>query len=108
MLWKIFVIVFRGPEQRPVDEEVAELLTKSFHVEDNDKTPESDFTIIEDKKIPFNPRKTFTRQKPLNIQQWTSFLDSEGRVINPDAVKNIILRGVRIFYNNSLNFVSNH
>lgn len=90
--------MYRPTEQRPVDEEVAELLTKSFHIEDNDKTPESDFTIIEAKKISLPPRLLFTRGQPLDLQQWTAAMDSEGRINNANAVKQIIFKGVSRIY----------
>lgn len=85
------IILYKGPEERP--DEVVDLLTKSFHVDEGNKTPESDFTIIEAKKISLSPRPCFTRQKPLNIQQWTSFLDTEGRISNADAIKFIVFKG---------------
>lgn len=88
--------VYRTPEQRPIDEDVVELLTKSLHVDESEKSLESDYTIIEGEasSITLTPRPNFTREEPLNLVQWTSFLDAEGRITNADAVKYAVFKGV--------------
>lgn len=35
---------------------------------------------------------------PLTQEQWEKYKDSEGRIINPEAVKEIIFRGVYTKY----------
>lgn len=93
--------VYRTPEQRPPDAEVAELLTRSFSVVEDDKNGkplESEFTIVvEPKSIALKPRPSMSRDAPFNIQQWTEFLDAEGRVTDPFAVKKLIFKGVSEF-----------
>lgn len=43
---------------------------------------------------------------PLTQEQWEKCKDSEGRIINPEAIKEIIFRGVYIkyFFNDILIF----
>ena len=40
------------------------------------------------------PRPEVTRGKPLD--KWDEFLDPEGRVQNPEKIKEIVFRGVRL------------
>lgn len=94
-LLKFCFSVYRTPEHRPMDAEVAELLTKSLHVDDGDKNLESDFAIIGDiENIVLAPRIAVKRGEPLTYERWAMSLDSEGRVKNPEEVKHIIFKGV--------------
>ena len=94
-LLNFFFSVYRTPEHRPMDAEVAELLTKSLHVDDGDKNLESDFAIIGDiENIVLAPRIAVKRGEPLTYERWAMSLDSEGRVKNPEEVKHLIFKGV--------------
>lgn len=98
-LLNFFHLVYRTPEHRPMDAEVAELLTKSLHIEDSDRNLESDFAIIGNiENIVLAPREPVKRGEPLNYERWTMSLDSEGRVKNPEEVKHIIFKGVSSFF----------
>lgn len=88
-----------------MDAEVAELLTKSLHIDDNDRNLESDFAIIGDiENIVLAPRNTVKRGEPLTYERWTMSLDSEGRIKNPEEVKNIIFKGVSLSSGKNLLF----
>lgn len=49
-------------------------------------------------KIILPPRPPCPRGAPLSQEQWDRCKDSLGRISNPDAVRDIIFRGVRIYF----------
>lgn len=51
---------------------------------------------ISQTKLPKRPE--VKRGEPLNQQQWTAQMDDEGRIKDPEHVKDIIFRGVSFFY----------
>ncbi|XP_041352062.1 TBC1 domain family member 15-like isoform X2 [Gigantopelta aegis] len=79
-----------NPTMRPRDE-LAELLQEDIPGMEISHQDEPGFEVITKTKLP--PRPEVTRGDPLNSSQWTSMLDSEGRIKDVDRVKDIIFRG---------------
>lgn len=51
------------------------------------------FVSVSIKGVELGPRPDVTRGQPLD--KWEEFLDPEGRVKNPERIKELVFRGVR-------------
>ncbi|XP_043503413.1 TBC1 domain family member 15 isoform X1 [Polistes fuscatus] len=85
--------LYKEPVKRPVEEAVADLLNSSLS--SNQQEPVDEYEVIgqADIGLPFPPRPPCPRGLPLSQEQWDSSKDSEGRIVDADAVKEIIFRG---------------
>ncbi|XP_046581364.1 TBC1 domain family member 15-like isoform X1 [Haliotis rubra] len=79
-----------NPITRP-REEVAELLQEDIPGMEISHQDEPGFEVVTKTKLPKRPE--VKRGDPLNQQQWTAQMDDEGRIKDPEHVKDIIFRG---------------
>ncbi|XP_014219166.1 TBC1 domain family member 15 [Copidosoma floridanum] len=94
------VWLYKEPVKRPVEEAVADLLSRSL----TGNVPQppvgsigsgEEYEVIDEPGlgILLPPRPPCSRGPPLNQIQWDQFKDAEGRVKNHEKVKEIIFRG---------------
>lgn len=88
--------LYKEPVKRPVEEAVADLLNSSLTI-DVPHPPVSvgsgeEYEVI-GLGVTLPPRPTCQRGTPLSQEQWNEYKDSEGRILNPQEVKEIIFRG---------------
>ncbi|XP_001599344.2 TBC1 domain family member 15 isoform X1 [Nasonia vitripennis] len=93
------VWLYKEPVKRPVEEAVADLLNRSLTV-NVPQPPVSvgsgeEYEVIGDPGlgILLPPRPPCPRGAPLTQEQWDKCKDTEGRVLNPETVREIIFRG---------------
>ncbi|KAG7213329.1 hypothetical protein KM043_002626 [Ampulex compressa] len=91
--------LYKEPVKRPVEEAVADLLNRSLTL-DVPHPPLSvgsgeEYEVIGEHGlgVVLPPRPQCPRGAPLSAEQWDRYKDSEGRVTNPDAVREIIFKG---------------
>ncbi|XP_017798163.1 PREDICTED: TBC1 domain family member 15 [Habropoda laboriosa] len=91
--------LYKEPAKRPVEEAVADLLNSSLTI-DVPHPPVSvgsgeEYEVIGGHAlgVTLPPRPPCPRGTPLSQEQWNKYKDPEGRVSNPEEVKNIIFRG---------------
>ncbi|XP_063241502.1 TBC1 domain family member 15 [Bacillus rossius redtenbacheri] len=87
--------LYKQPEQRLMEREVAELLNRSLTLDETEASVAGeDYAVIRIRGGPaLPPRPPCPRGPPLSVDQWARCLDEEGRVPDPDRVKDIIFRG---------------
>ncbi|XP_044733029.1 TBC1 domain family member 15 [Chrysoperla carnea] len=94
---KLTDIVYRGPDQRYMDEEVVDLLNRSLtNIDETTSTQtQGEFEVVAHvpKPPPLPPRPVLPRGCPLTLEQWRSFQDDEGRIHDVERLKEIIFRG---------------
>lgn len=94
---KLTDVVYRSSEQRFMDSEVVDLLNKSLtniDLQTSTQTQGEFEVVAHTVKLP--PRRAMPRGAPLNLEQWRSFQDDQGRIHDVEKIKEIIFRGVRI------------
>ncbi|XP_066599731.1 TBC1 domain family member 15 isoform X1 [Prorops nasuta] len=85
--------------KRPVEEAVANLLNQSLSIDVSQPHASigcaDEYELLEElgPAITLPPCPPCPRGQPLTQEQWDSFKDPEGRVTDPDIVKDIIFRG---------------
>ncbi|KAK2579535.1 hypothetical protein KPH14_010837 [Odynerus spinipes] len=91
--------LYKEPARRPVEEAVADLLNCSLTI-DGPHPPVSagsgdEYEVIgeTDEGLVLPPRPPCPRGSPLTQEQWETSKDAEGRIVDADAVKEIIFRG---------------
>ncbi|KAL6438386.1 hypothetical protein ACFW04_004494 [Cataglyphis niger] len=92
--------LYKEPVKRPVEEAVADLLNQSLTIDHHPRVSVSvsgegsgeEYEVI-GVGVDLPPRPPCPRGAPLTQEQWEKYKDSEGRIINPEAVKEIIFRG---------------
>lgn len=85
-------LVYRPPECRQSDdEEVVGDMVSSMETSSAD---DGGFSLL-DSTSP--PRPAPPRSSPLDALQWAAAADPQGRITNPDSIKQIIFRGVYYF-----------
>ncbi|XP_012222264.1 TBC1 domain family member 15 isoform X2 [Linepithema humile] len=89
--------LYKEPVKRPVEEAVADLLNQSLTIQPHPRVSVSvgsgeEYEVI-GVGIDLPPRSPCPRGAPLTQEQWEKYKDSEGRINNPEAVKEIIFRG---------------
>ncbi|OAD55231.1 TBC1 domain family member 15 [Eufriesea mexicana] len=93
------ILLYKDPVKRPVKEAVADILNNSFSI---DVPPPQlsvgsgeDYEVIGEHElcIELPPRPTCSRGTPLSQEQWNKYKDREGRILNPQEVKEVIFRG---------------
>ncbi|XP_035721297.1 TBC1 domain family member 15-like [Vespa mandarinia] len=91
--------LYKEPARRPVEEAVADLFNSSFTI-DVHHPPVSvgsgdEYEVIGETDIGLSlpSRPPCPRGSPLTQEQWDKSKDSEGRIVDSDAVKEIIFRG---------------
>ncbi|XP_032666022.1 TBC1 domain family member 15 [Odontomachus brunneus] len=89
--------LYKEPVKRPVEEAVADLLNRSLTIDPQPPISVSVGSGDEYEVIGVGadlpPRPPCPRGAPLTSEQWEKSKDSEGRITNPEAVKEIIFRG---------------
>ncbi|XP_012276794.1 TBC1 domain family member 15 isoform X2 [Orussus abietinus] len=91
--------IYKEPVKRPVEEAVADLLNRSLTIDVPPTTVSMDsgeeYEVIGESRIGIvlPPRPPCPRGASLTEDQWERYRDKEGRVTDPDAVKEIIFRG---------------
>ncbi|EFN78563.1 TBC1 domain family member 15 [Harpegnathos saltator] len=89
--------LYKEPVKRPVEEAVADLLNRSLTIDSQPPISVSVGSGDEYEVIGVGtdlpPRPPCPRGAPLTLEQWEKSKDSEGRITNPEAVKEIIFRG---------------
>ncbi|XP_076628663.1 TBC1 domain family member 15/17 [Colletes latitarsis] len=91
--------LYKEPAKRPVEEAVADILNNSLSID----VPHPPVTIssgeeyevigVHELSLTLPPRPPCPRGLPLSLEQWKRYKDPEGRIINPQAVKEIIFHG---------------
>lgn len=94
----IIFIVYKEPVKQPVEESViADLLNRSLTVDISQPLGSSgsgeEYEVI-GQTVLLPARPPCPRGAPLSQDQWDRCKDADGRVTNPDAVREIIFRGV--------------
>ncbi|CAK9821099.1 TBC1 domain family member 15 [Anthophora plagiata] len=91
--------LYKEPAKRPVEEAVADLLNSSLTI-DVPHPPVSvgsgeEYEVIgkHELGVTLPPRPPCPRGSPLSQEQWNKHKDAEGRVLNPEEVKEIIFHG---------------
>lgn len=85
--------------KRPVEEAVADLLNRSLSIDvplpsvSVSSGEEYEVIGVSSASVLLPPRPPCPRGAPLTQEQWDKYKDPTGRVMNPDAVKEIIFRG---------------
>ncbi|XP_043466619.1 TBC1 domain family member 15-like [Leptopilina heterotoma] len=85
--------------KRPVEEAVADLLNRSLSIDvplpsvSVSSGEEYEVIGVSTASVLLPPRPPCPRGAPLTQEQWDKYKDPTGRVMNPDAVKEIIFRG---------------
>ncbi|XP_044592577.1 TBC1 domain family member 15-like isoform X1 [Cotesia glomerata] len=92
--------LYKEPVKQPVEEAVADLLNRSLTVDLTSQALGSsgsgeEYEVIGQPghKIILPPRPPCPRGAPLSQEQWDRCKDFEGRITNPDAIREIIFRG---------------
>lgn len=94
--------IYKEPVKQPVEEAVADLLNRSLTAELRTEHPLSstgsngeEYEVISelDQKFILPPRPPCPRGAPLSQEQWNRSKDVEGRITNPEAIREIIFRG---------------
>ncbi|XP_014468317.1 PREDICTED: TBC1 domain family member 15-like [Dinoponera quadriceps] len=89
--------LYKEPVKRPVEEAVADLLNRSLTIDPQPPISVSVGSGDEYEVIGVGtdlpPRPPCPRGTPLTLEQWERSKDSEGRIINPETVREIIFRG---------------
>lgn len=49
--------------------------------------------VVKEEKNPLPPRQTFKRDNPLTSKQWREFMTEDGKISDPERIKEIIFRG---------------
>lgn len=95
------IVVYKEPVKRPVEEAVADLLNSSLTI-DVPHPPVSvgsgeEYEVISEHElgIALPPRPPCPRGMPLSQEQWNKCKDPEGRILNPQEIKEVIFHGVR-------------
>ncbi|XP_029048003.1 TBC1 domain family member 15 isoform X1 [Osmia bicornis bicornis] len=88
--------LYKEPAKRPVEEAVADLLNSSLTI-DVPHPPVSvgsgeEYEVI-GLGVVLPPRPPCPRGTPLSQEQWNKYKDPEGRILNPQEVKEVIFRG---------------
>nr|XP_034174028.1 TBC1 domain family member 15 isoform X2 [Osmia lignaria] len=88
--------LYKEPAKRPVEEAVADLLNSSLTI-DVRHPPVSvgsgeEYEVI-GLGVVLPPRPPCPRGTPLSQEQWNKYKDPEGRILNPQEVKEVIFRG---------------
>ncbi|XP_029159284.1 TBC1 domain family member 15 isoform X1 [Nylanderia fulva] len=92
--------LYKEPVKRPVEEAVADLLNQSLTIDPHPRVSVSvsgegsgeEYEVI-GVGVDLPPRPPCPRGTPLTQEQWEKCKDSEGRIIDPEAIKEIIFRG---------------
>ncbi|XP_053978196.1 TBC1 domain family member 15-like [Hylaeus anthracinus] len=91
--------LYKEPARRPVEEAVADILNNSLSI-DVPHPPVSigsgeEYEVIGEHGLGviLPPRSPCPRGSPLSQEQWDKYKDSEGRILNPQEVKEVIFRG---------------
>lgn len=91
--------LYKEPVKRPVEEAVADLLNRSLTMDVPHPSVSvgsgEEYEVIGEQSlgIALPPRPPCPRGAPLSQEHWNRCKDSNGRITNPDAVKEIIFRG---------------
>lgn len=82
-------ILYRAPDTRPPEEMAAELVN-SLH-----ESPEIEGYHVVGSMAPAHlpPRPLVHRGPPLSVDQWSQAKDAEGRITDPDRIKQIVFKG---------------
>lgn len=91
--------LYKEPVKRPVEEAVADLLNRSLTIDISHPTVSvgsgEEYEVIDEHGlgVVLPPRPPCPRGAPLSQEQWNKCKDSEGRILDPEAVKEIIFHG---------------
>lgn len=89
--------LYKVPAKRPVEEAVADIFNSSFDVRPQAVSVGlgEEYEVIgeTDDGLTLPPRPPCPRGSPLTQEQWDKSQDFEGRIVDADAVKEIIFRG---------------
>ncbi|KAG5308860.1 TBC15 protein, partial [Acromyrmex insinuator] len=89
--------LYKEPVKRPVEEAVADLLNQSLTIDPHPRVSVSigsgeEYEVI-GVGVDLPPRPPCPRGAPLTQEQWEKCKDREGRITDPEAIKEIIFRG---------------
>ncbi|XP_011704194.1 PREDICTED: TBC1 domain family member 15 [Wasmannia auropunctata] len=89
--------LYKEPVKRPVEEAVADLLNQSLTIDPHPRVSVSvgsgeEYEVI-GVGVDLPPRPPCPRGAPLTQEQWEKCKDRQGRISDPEAVKEIIFRG---------------
>uniref|UniRef100_A0AAY4BKC9 TBC1 domain family member 15 n=1 Tax=Denticeps clupeoides TaxID=299321 RepID=A0AAY4BKC9_9TELE len=85
---------FRGPDAEPQErppDEVADMLTEAIPGLDINQQEEPGFEVIT--RVDLGERPEVQRSEPVTQEEWEASVDSEGRIRDPQHLKNRIFRG---------------
>ncbi|XP_076655379.1 TBC1 domain family member 15/17 [Halictus rubicundus] len=91
--------LYKDPAKRAVEEAVADILNSTLSIDVPHPPISTDsgeeYEIIGEHGLGFvlPQRPTCPRGSPLSKEQWNRCKDSQGRILNPDHVKEVVFRG---------------
>ncbi|XP_078036986.1 TBC1 domain family member 15/17 [Augochlora pura] len=89
----------KEPVKRPVEEAVADIFNNTLSIEiphppvSIDSGEEYEVIGVQRLGIVLPERPTCLRGTPLTQHQWNQYQDSDGRILNPQEVKEVVFRG---------------
>lgn len=86
------VIYGNGTGSQAHDSSLSNMLSESILNIKIDPLEEPGYELITCIELP--PRPDIQREDPVTLEEWNSFVDSEGRIVNSDALKRRIFKGV--------------
>lgn len=88
------VIYGNGTGSQAHDSNFSDILTENILNIKIDALEEPGYELITCIELP--PRPEVQREDPVTLEEWNSFVDSEGRIVNSDALKQRIFKGVSL------------
>ncbi|XP_076174355.1 TBC1 domain family member 15/17 [Ptiloglossa arizonensis] len=91
--------LYKEAAKRPVEEAVADILNNSLSIDVSyplvsvDSGEEYEVIGAHGLGVVLPPRAPCSRGAPLSREQWNNYKDKEGRILNPQEVKEVIFRG---------------